>query len=106
MHFGRIQFMSRTNWTIAAIAAIVVLVLGGSHVYRIYKVNPLYSSCKARVKVGMTADEVKSICGKPLINVGSNQFSSFGYQERLVSEEHLKIDFENGIVVRVRVSQD
>jgi len=106
--------VNRTTLTGVAIAGVALAALIGGHIYRINKVNPLFANCRASVKVGMTAsvkvgmtsDEVKSICGKPLISARSNQFSSFGYQETLVSDEHLKIDFEDRVVVRVRILRD
>jgi hypothetical protein len=98
--------VNKTTLTVVAIAGIVLAALIGGHIYRINKVNPLFANCRSSVKVGMTTDEVKSICGKPLISARSYQFSSFGYQETLVSDEHLKIDFEDSIVVRVRTLRD
>ena len=98
--------VNRTTLTGVAIAGVALAALIGGHIYRINKVNPLFANCRASVKVGMTSDEVKSICGKPLISARSNQFSSFGYQETLVSDEHLKIDFEDRVVVRVRILRD
>ena len=98
--------VNRTTLTGVAIAGIALAALIGGHIYRINKVNPLFANCRSSVKVGMTSDEVKSICGKPLISARSNQFSSFGYQETLVSDEHLKIDFEDRVVVRVRILRD
>lgn len=94
--------------TLIAVVAGGLFLLAYAIIYFINmnKINPLYSKCKTEVKIGMSRDSVRNICGKPRFAFSSGPYSHYSYYEKLSSDESFEIRFEGETVIRVEIDPD
>ncbi len=98
--------MNRTHLVLFAALGLFSLIYAAMHFININRVNPLYARCKKEVKVGMSRDEVRQLCGKPVFAFSSGPYSDYSYYEKLNSNETLSIRFEEDFAIRVRLETD